>query len=138
MFFKTRGRFSVISHLRASPFDERWLRKVLSFLKASLITYSLTLWSFITYSLTLWSFITLIIDELNMPSNSYIYGDKAFQPRFDLSTHQTYLPWYRSTMRVIWILKPCLLYSVGFLTLRIIKTGILENWHVHCLNSIVS
>jgi len=31
MLFKTRGRFSVISHLRASPFDERWLRKVLSF-----------------------------------------------------------------------------------------------------------
>jgi hypothetical protein len=32
-FFKRRGRFSVISHRRAKPWDERWLRNVLEFKK---------------------------------------------------------------------------------------------------------
>ena len=41
MFFKTQGRFSVISHLRALPFDEMTEKRPLVLKKTSLITYYL-------------------------------------------------------------------------------------------------
>jgi hypothetical protein len=48
MFFKTRGLFSVISHRRTKPRDERWLRNVLVL---SLFSNMMLQWRHITKSL---------------------------------------------------------------------------------------